>query len=612
MTEELARRPLFAVPDPVEDDSEVIVGEIVGHPPLPVRRVAVRMPSARPAGPVLRGVAVHAGYGVAGLWRAGTMLWRWVAAAELAPQLAAKPELVIRERERRRKIAAWSGGACLVAVVYSATISWAWPTLTLLALLGAASVAERRIRQSGQLDTGRASAGRHPGTKVVRQAVAAAKLGKFDDIRVVGPVTRDQGIAWTAVVELPPGGTYTASAKRHGELAGALGVGVSQLAIDPVRGHNGRVTLWCADSDPLGGASLPSSLVGRTDAFDVYGEKVLVGYDIRARPIGFSLLERSLLIGGEPGAGKSVGSNNVLCSVALDPRMPMWLIDGKGGADLSDYEDIAARFLAEPDPKALLGIIGDAQDDMSDRYRALKGAGEKKLTGDLAEELGFHQALFHIDELQFFVASSLGDEITDGLWDLASRGRAAGWSVSAATQRPGGEVVKTKLRDILSIRWALSCTTPQASDTILGQGYASQGFNAQSIDIETQRGGGYLKVGATPVLMRTGMLTDNQIKGITRRAYKLREQAGTLPKSDGRPAVRLLRAVLAAMGARDKVATVEILTALAGVAEYAEWSAEQLADALRPLGVRPGDQWISGSNLRGYRRADVARALERA
>jgi S-DNA-T family DNA segregation ATPase FtsK/SpoIIIE len=567
----------------------------------------VAVPAAKHGG-------VNLGYGVLGLTRAVGALWQWTTAAELSQHLATRPELVTVERERRRKVVAWTAAGCTAAVVYLAYLSVYLVGAILLVLLFGASVVERRLRRSdtGE-DAGRKSIGPHPSGKAVRGAVAAAKLGKLDDIRVVGPVARDKDIAWTAVVELPAGGTYTAAAKRQGEIAGALGVGVSQLAIDPVRGHNGRVTLWCADADPLSGTSLPSSLVGRTEPFDVYGEKVLVGYDIRARAIGFSLLERSLLIGGEPGAGKSVGSNNVLCSVALDPRMPLWLVDGKGGADLSDYEDIAVRFLADPDPHGLLSIVSDAQDDMSDRYAALKRLGEKKLTGDIADELGFHQAFFHIDELQFFMASKLGDEIADALWDLVSRGRGAGWSVSAATQRPAAEVVPSKLRDILSIRWALSCTTPQASDTILGQGYASRGFNAQTIDIEEQRGGGYLKVGATPVLMRTGMLTDNQIRATTRRAYALREQAGTLPQSDARPAVRLLKAMLAVMGDAEKISTERLLEALTTQHLMAAgWDATRLADELRPLGVRPADQWIEGRNQRGYRRADVMRALDRA
>lgn len=608
-----------AVPEGAElvevEPGEVIEGTVVGAArvrTLLAVRVRPVTGNARSWGAPVAKSGRHLGYGVLGISRGLRRSWRWVTAEELAQHIATKPELLVKERARRRNIALWVGGGTAAVVLYLLWLSAYLVALVALVILAGASVVEQQLRRAQAADAGRKSASRNPGAKVVRRAVAAAKLGRFDDIRVIGPVTRDQNIAWTVVVELPPGGTYTATAKRHGELAGALGVGVSQLAIDPVKGHNGRVTLWCADSDPLGGKSLPSSLVARTDPFDVYAEKVLVGYDIRARPIGFSLLERSLLVGGEPGAGKSVGLNNVLCSVALDPRVPMWLVDGKGGADLSDYEDIATRFLAEPDPRALLGIISDAQDDMSDRYAVLKRLGEKKLTGEIAEEMGFHQAFFHIDELQFFMASKLGDEIVDALWDLVSRGRAAGWSVSAATQRPAAEVVPTRLRDILSIRWALSCTTPQASDTILGQGYAARGFNAQLIDIEEQKGGGYLKGGATPLLMRTGMLTDPQISALCRRAYKLRAAAGTLPQSDARPGVRLLKTVLGAFGEADRIATADLLAYLAGDLVYATWDATRLADELRPYGVRPGDRWIDGDNKRGYLRADVLRALDRA
>ena len=47
--------------------------------------------------------------------------------------------------------------------------------------------------------------------------------------------------------------------------------------------------------------------------------------------------------------------------------------------------------------------------------------------------------------------------------------------VCAATQKPGADVVPSALRDLFGFRLALRCNTPQASDTILGQGWASAG-----------------------------------------------------------------------------------------------------------------------------------------
>lgn len=597
----------------LEQEKEPPLTLVKPPPPATRPKVAVVWSTVRAARPVAVTVVRHTGYGVAGMWRAGGGGWRWWTAAELSPHLGTKPEMVVRERDRRRKWAGWGGLAGLVVVVRYAN-EW-WPALAIAAVVAfvVAGVVERRLRATGTIDQdGRKSIGKHPSGKAVRAAVAAAKLGKFDEIRVVGSIARDGDTAWVAQVELPPGITSAQAVKRQPALASALGVDLAQLALDPVRGHGGRFTVWCADSDPLAGPSIPSPLASRTTPFNVWTEKVGVGVDVRARPVAFALPERSILTGGEPGSGKSVGSNNVLCSVALDPHVPMWLADGKGGADLMDYEPLAARFLADPDPRALLDMIGDAQDDMSDRYRKLRAVGEKKITQEIATELGIDLTIFHVDELQFFVASDLGNQITDGLWDLVSRGRGAGWVFSGATQRPGGDVIKTKLRDILSIRWALRCTTPEASDTILGRGWAGQGYSAATLD-STQRGAGFLLAeGTTPVAMRTYLIGDREATALTKRAYKLREEAGTLPKSDARPGVRLLKAVLAAMGEADRMHTADLLAELTQHQAYAGWDATKLADEVRPLGVAPSQIAIGGVNRNGYRRGEVLRALDRA
>lgn len=575
------------------------------------RRRATR--TARTRGvPVAKVAGVHLGYGVLGVIRATHRTWAWVTVAEMSHHLGSKPELVVRERERRRKIALWVGGGTGAVLAYLVWVSAVLVALVALVVLLGASVAERRLRQADTVDGGRAGVGHHPSGKAVRHAIAAAKLGKVDNIRIVGPVTRDGDTAWVAQVELPAGVTSAAAVKRQPALASAFGVDLAQLAVDPVKGHGGQVLVWCADSDPLAGPPIPSPLVGRMSAFDVWSEKIGPGVDVRGRPIGFALPERSILTGGEPGSGKSVGSNNVLCAVSLDPSVPLWLADGKGGADLMDYEPLAARFLADPDPAALLGMISDAQDDMSTRYRKLRALGEKKITREIAAELGIALTVFHIDELQFFAASDLGKEIINGLWDLVSRGRAAGWVVSCATQRPSGDVVPTKLRDILSIRWALRCTTPDASDTILGRGWAGQGYSAHTLD-STQRGAGLLLAeGSTPAAMRTYFIGDNDVRALTKRAYRLREEAGTLPQSDARPGVRLLKAVLSAFCDADKLATADLLAELVQHPPYAGWDATKLAAELRPVGVTPGDRWIDGDNKRGYLRAEVMRALERA
>lgn len=606
-------------------DEEPARGVVVHRPPddLAVRDV-VRTAAARTAAVARRPDRIvweclrhELVYGSIGTARAAGRAWRWVTAAELDQQLATQPQLVLSVRRVRQRVAA----AALAVAGTGGVVAWlvvspAVPVIVVALVLAVAGSVERHRQALGDAEAGRATLGPSPSGRAVKKALAAAKLGKVDDLRVVGPVVRTEG-AWEATVELPPGTTYRHATRRRGELAGAIGVDEVQVALDPVKGHNGRVRLWVADEDPMQGSAVMSPLINRTKPIDFWTDRVFAGMDQRGRPVEFSLVERSYLVGGEPGGGKSVACNNFLAFAALDPHVQLWIADGKGGFDLADWEPIAKRVLAEPEHEQIMDMIEDLRDEMARRYKLLRKAGHRKVTKEVARQLDMCPIVFHVDEIQKF---SLGDgdarkgrEFITGVADLVGRGRASGIITGAVTQRPAADVVPTRLRDILSIRWALRCTTPDASDTILGSGRAGQGYSAASFDA-SQRGAGYLLAeGASPVQTRSAFIADEEVAGIARRAYALREAAGTLPARADRPEVRLLSAVLEAMGSRHKGAhTAELLESLARVSgEYADWDATRLAAALRPLGVAPVQLDLEGTNRNGYRRVDVQSALER-
>jgi S-DNA-T family DNA segregation ATPase FtsK/SpoIIIE len=108
--------------------------------------------------------------------------------------------------------------------------------------------------------------------------------------------------------------------------------------------------------------------------------------------------------------------------------------------------------------------------------------------------------------------------------DLVARGRAAGIIVVAATQRPSHDIIPTSLRDLFAFRWAMRCSTPQASDTILGQGWASQGFSATNIDAAERGVGFLLHEGGLPIRLRSYYLADEHLESIAARAEALRRQ----------------------------------------------------------------------------------------
>lgn len=365
------------------------------------------------------------------------------------------------------------------------------------------------------------------------------------------------------------------------------------------------------------GGPITSPLVTRTEPVDIWKDKVFAGRDPRGRPVEFSLVERSYLVGGEPGGGKSVACNNILAFAALDPNVRLWLADGKGGFDLADFEPVAEEVLAAPEHDDIMDMIEALQEEMSRRYAKLRKTGNRKVTKEVARKLDMPPILFHVDEIQKF---SLGDGDTKkgrafvtGIADLVGRGRAAGIITGAVTQRPAADVVPSRLRDILSIRWALRCTTPEASDTVLGSGNAARGFSAAMFTAEQRGAGLLLAEGADPIQERTAFITDAEVAGIARRAYEIRKEAGTLPATDDRAEIRLLTTILDVMDHHKGIHTSDLLAKLAKASdEYTGWDATRLAAAAKPVGLIPGQVEIDGKNRNGYRRDRVQAALDRA
>ena len=163
---------------------------------------------------------------------------------------------------------------------------------------------------------------------------------------------------------------------------------------------------------------------------------------------------------------------------------------------------------------------------MERRYRQLLATGKRKVAE--ADGLPIHVVV--CDELAHYLTTSDRKQRTDFadvLRDLVSRGRAAGVIVLAATQKPSSDVVPTSVRDLFGFRWAMRCSTPQASDTILGSGWASNGYSAATIDA-TSRGVGYLlHEGGIPQRLRSYYLDDEALGAIAARAEGLRSLRST-------------------------------------------------------------------------------------
>jgi DNA segregation ATPase FtsK/SpoIIIE-like protein len=244
-------------------------------------------------------------------------------------------------------------------------------------------------------------------------------------------------------------------------------------------------------------------------------DPIPIGVDARGEVVGLRLVERNVLVGGEPGAGKSVALSLLVAAGALDPDTQLWLLDGKL-VELAGWAPVAER-LVGPDTGQAVELLRALQREMDARYRELLALGLRKLRRQ--DRLPVH--LVVVDELAFYLSDPDRKQrqvFAELLRDLVARGRAAGVIVLAATQKPGADIVPTALRDLFGFRLALRCNTPQASDTILGQGWASTGFDASSVP-GGQRGVGLLLAEEErPQPIKTFHLCDEQIGAIVERA----------------------------------------------------------------------------------------------
>ena len=69
---------------------------------------------------------------------------------------------------------------------------------------------------------------------------------------------------------------------------------------------------------------------------------------------------------------------------------------------------------------------------------------------------------------------------------------------------------------------SLQHSTPQASDTILGSGWATQGYSATSIEGRDRGVGLLLSEGGVPVRLKAYYLSDDDLKILVARAEALR------------------------------------------------------------------------------------------
>jgi hypothetical protein len=315
-------------------------------------------------------------------------------------------------------------------------------------------------------------------------------------------------------VTLTPRCTATDLGALTEPLAVALGVARVRVREDPMAARRAQLVL--IQRDPLAEAPVPWPWAGMAGT-NLWGG-VPLGYDENNALVTLELAGHHLLLGGEPGAGKSNALSLVVATAALDPASQLWCFDGKL-VELAAWKRSARRFVGADIDKATT-VLEELQAEMEERYTLLLDHGLRKV--DATTGVGLIVVV--IDELALYTQGKgrARDRFVELLRDVVARGRAAGIVVVAATQKPASDIVPTSIRDLFGCRLALRCSTKDASDTVLGAGWATEGYSASEFD-PAHRGVGYLLAeGTVPRRMRCFVLEDQPLGQLARRAERLR------------------------------------------------------------------------------------------
>ncbi|ARF56627.1 FtsK/SpoIIIE domain-containing protein [Streptomyces gilvosporeus] len=478
---------------------------------------------------------------------------------------------------------------------------------------------------------------------IVIKAMASIGIGQIasavakgqDGIKFVSPITRE-GPGWRADIDLPLGVTVADVADRRARLASGLRrpLGCVWPDADPNE-HEGRLILWVGDRDlsKTGNVKWQLANARRHDIF----KRIPFGLDPRGRAQSVPLVQHNVLVGSQPGQGKTASVRVLACGAALDPSVELWLHENKGTGDLDELACISHRFVSGIDDESIKYAADSLKllrEEVMRRAAAIKKlprdlCPDKRITREIADKrsLKLWPLLAVFDECQnLFAHGKYGKQAGEDAEFIIKLGRALGVILVLATQRPDKDSLPTGISGNVSIRFCLRVAGQVENDMILGTSAYKNGVRATAFRPEIDAGNGYLG-GATPlpVVVRTAYLDDNATHAIAQRALALRKAEGTLSgialgeesQTPAGPTYDLLADIAAVVPlSEERVWNERIAARLAELRPeiYGGWKGENVTSTLKPHGIKTRD--VAGitddgtrTTRRGIARADLTKAI---
>lgn len=225
--------------------------------------------------------------------------------------------------------------------------------------------------------------------------------------------------------------------------------------------------------------------VGLQSAFEANGDllrtplHIPLGVTTEMEHVTIDLLEQHhLLIGGATGSGKSNFLSTVIASLAIgnDPEtVQMSILDPKG-LDFGKFETLPHVDCYIDDPNEAAAFLTELLDtEVEERRGRLQqiGASSVKQYNELAQSRDLDKIPYRVILIDEYADLSMAvddeSKLESAVTRLAQIGRALGYSILLATQRPDAEIVSGKIKTNFQPRVAFELPTGTDSRVILDQ-----------------------------------------------------------------------------------------------------------------------------------------------
>jgi DNA segregation ATPase FtsK/SpoIIIE, S-DNA-T family len=418
-------------------------------------------------------------------------------------------------------------------------------------------------------------------------------------------------------------GTPAGLITKLGELETTLDLPAGGLLAAPDRTRRARVVLRLAHRDPFTG--LPPA-INRPPQSGSIREPQVVAARMDGTDLALCLLGVHAVVIGVSGAGKSQALRTLADAISACVDALVWDLDPAGNGLDALGGGIARR---ERDPAAITDALADALALAEVRPRLLTELG----MGDAWVPSPERPALvIVIDEYP-----RLNHQAKTLAVDLLRIGRKSRIIVILAASEATSDALGAAIADTTACKVLLPCRHTDVR-LVLGPNMIAEGWRPDRLhpatgDSPEDAGKAYIWAAGSreALISQFRLLNPHQAQengthraavGLPRldtdswsaaRTHRTRHNRNpnTGPGTDKPQGDRHVGAdVLAAFGTDPKLWTEQLLTRLATLDDrYTHWSAEDLAEALRPFGITPIQIWHAGRNRNGYDRDTLARAL---